>query len=149
MNIAIRLAGLEDIEQLSPLFDGYRQFYGQASDLALARRFLSERIAQRQSVILLACDQAGLGVGFTQLYPSFSSVRAAPIYLLNDLYVASAARGRGVGRDLLQAAAAHARATGAIRMVLSTAHDNATAQRLYEAQGWRREDAFYEYALAL
>jgi ribosomal protein S18 acetylase RimI-like enzyme len=149
MSIAIRPAALEDVEQLSPLFDGYRQFYGQVSDLELARRFLSERIAQRQSVILLACDEAGLGVGFTQLYPSFSSVRAAPIYLLNDLYVASAARGRGVGRDLLEAAAAHARAAGAIRMVLSTAHDNIAAQSLYEAQGWRREDAFYEYVLNL
>jgi GNAT superfamily N-acetyltransferase len=149
MSIAIRPAGLEDIEQLSPLFDGYRQFYGQASDLQLARDFLSERIAQRQSVILLACDAAGRGVGFTQLFPSFSSVRAAPIYLLNDLFVAADARGQGVGRDLLQAAAAHARARGAVRMVLSTAHDNLTAQRLYEAQGWRREDAFREYVLAL
>jgi GNAT superfamily N-acetyltransferase len=149
MSIAIRPAGMEDMEQLSALFDGYRQFYGQASDLALARHFLAERIAQQQSVILLACDVAGQGVGFTQLFPSFSSVRAAPIYLLNDLYVAADARGRGVGRALLQAAAAHARASGAVRMVLSTAHDNLTAQRLYQALGWRREDAFYEYVLVL
>lgn len=149
MSITIRPAGLDDLEQLSPLFDSYRQFYAQASDPQLARDFLSERIVRRQSVILLACDEAGRGVGFTQLFPSFSSVRAAPIYLLNDLFVAATARGRGVGRDLLQAAAAHARASGAVRMVLSTAHDNTTAQRLYESQGWRREAAFCEYVLAL
>ncbi|MGH8495270.1 MAG: GNAT family N-acetyltransferase [Gammaproteobacteria bacterium] len=140
---------MQDLEQLVTLFDGYRQFYGKTSDPPLARRFLSERISRDQSVVLIAEDSGGAAAGFAQLFPSFSSVRAAPIYILNDLFVAPVARRRGVGVLLLQAAAEMGRSTGAVRLKLSTATTNLPAQRLYEKLGWKRDDEFYEYGLSL
>lgn len=145
----IRPATIEDLDALVPLFDGYRQFYGQAADAERARAFLAERFAHHQSVILLALDDAGAGAGFTQLYPLFSSVRTARTYLLNDLFVAARARRRGVAAALLRAAAAHAKALGAIELSLSTARDNHPAQALYESLGWQRDSHYCEYSLPL
>ncbi|CAM5543596.1 N-acetyltransferase family protein [Rhodanobacter lindaniclasticus] len=142
-------AALADLDTLVPLFDGYRQFYGQPTDLARARAFLAERIERGESLILLARGEDGAGLGFTQLYPLFSSVRAVRIWLLNDLFVAASARRRGVAAALLTAAAAWARAQGAASLSLSTALDNAPAQALYESLGWRRESGFCEYSLGL
>jgi GNAT superfamily N-acetyltransferase len=149
MSLLVRQASIRDLDRLVPLFDGYRQFYRQPSDPALARAFLSERFAHHQSLMFVACDEQGNGVGFTQLYPLFSSVRAVRIYLLNDLFVTEDARRRGVARALLQASATHARALGAADLLLSTALDNTPAQMLYQSLGWRREEGFCEYRLAL
>jgi ribosomal protein S18 acetylase RimI-like enzyme len=145
----VRDASTSDVDQLAPLFDGYRQFYGRYPDLALARQFLTERLSRNQSMVLLAQAADGTAVGFVQLYPSFSSVRAAPVYILNDLFVAPAARGRGVGRILMKAAADAACKAGAVGLTLSTAITNAPAQALYESLGWKRNEDFYEYNLAL
>ena len=149
MTLNIEQAAIFDLEQLAPLFDGYRQFYGTSSDLALARQFLADRMTQNQSVVLLARGADGAALGFAQLFPSFSSVRASPIYVLNDLFVAPLARRRGVGTLLLQAAAGMARASGAVRVKLSTAITNVAAQRLYEAMKWTREEDFQVYNLSL
>ena len=149
MNVQIRQATIHDLDVLVPLFDGYRQFYEQGSDLALARRFLTERFAHHESVILLACDRQQRGLGFTQLYPLFSSVRAVRTYLLNDLFVATDARRHGVARSLMLAAADHAHALGAANLSLTTALDNAPAQALYESLGWQRDRQFCEYGLVL
>ena len=134
-----------DIAAVAPLFDAYRQFYGRKPDAQLAERFLHERLTQGESVVLLARDAAGNAAGFVQLYPLFSSVRAARGYLLNDLYVIATQRRRGVGRLLLEAAAEFARASGAARLKLFTAKTNASAQRLYESLGWVRDDDYLEY----
>jgi len=136
-------------EALVALFDGYRMFYGQTSDRKRAAGFLRERIERGESSVLIALGDDGAGLGFTQLYPLFSSVRAARIEILNDLFVAPGARGQGVGRALLRAAEGSARARGAVRLVLSTALDNHPAQALYAAAGWTRDDAFVEYAKPL
>jgi ribosomal protein S18 acetylase RimI-like enzyme len=150
MTFQTRLATIHDLDALAPLFDGYRQFYGQPGDEPRARQFLAARFANHESMILLACDDgAGQGLGFTQLYPLFSSVRTVRTYLLNDLYVAAPARRRGVASALLQAAAEQARAHGAASLSLSTALDNAPAQALYESLGWQRDRQFCEYALTL
>ncbi|MEO9079634.1 MAG: GNAT family N-acetyltransferase [Rhodanobacter sp.] len=149
MNFHIRAATVDDLAALTPLFDGYRQFYRQASDRARAQRFLADRLTRHESQILLACDAAGVGLGFTQLYPIFSSVRAVRTYLLNDLYVVETARRQGVARELLIAAAEHARSLGAASLSLSTALDNLPAQALYESLGWQRDQGFCEYALML
>jgi GNAT superfamily N-acetyltransferase len=148
MTLSVRTADIHDLDRLAPLFDAYRQFYGQASDLRGARNFLAARFAHHESLLLL-CERDGNAVGFTQLYPLFSSVRMARTYLLNDLFVASAARRSGVGRGLLEAAAKQARALGAAGLSLSTALDNAAAQALYESLGWVRDMQFCEYSLAL
>ncbi|HZK99574.1 MAG TPA: GNAT family N-acetyltransferase [Caulobacteraceae bacterium] len=149
MSITVRQAAAADIETLAPLFDAYRQFYEQNSDLDLARRFLSERFARAESVVFIAEDEAGAAVGFAQLYPSFTSTRAARIYVLNDLFVAPEARGRGAGGRLLATAADHGRAEGCAGLTLSTARTNLVAQALYEASGWKRDEVFLTYDLAL
>ncbi len=138
----------EQVELVAPLFDAYRRFYGQPPNLEGARRFLGERLERSESVILAVVEN-GRALGFTQLYPSFSSVSMKPVWILNDLFVAEDARRRGVGAGLLRAARDHALRTGAVRLALSTAFTNTTAQALYERDGWRRDTAFlhYEYEL--
>ncbi len=145
---AVRRATLNDLERLIPLFDAYRQFYGQPSDLIVARRFLSDRLVRNESVVLIAEEDGRRVVGFVQLYPSFSSILAAPMYLLSDLFVRPEIRRRGVGTLLLKSTIETARAAGAVRLELATAMTNRPAQRLYEALGWRR-DEFYQYGLSL
>lgn len=149
MTVTVRQATIHDLDRVAPLFDAYRQFYQQPSDLALAHRFIAERFQHHESVILLAIDAQGAALGFTQLYPLFSSVRATRKYLLNDLFVAPEARRLGVANALLDAAAAHGRAMGVSGLSLSTAHDNLAAQRLYESKGWVLDTEFREYSLAL
>ena len=146
--IQIRRADIHDLGLITPLFDLYRQFYEQASDLVSAKSFLQQRIRQNESVIFLAFDGAD-AVGFTQLYPGFSSVSMARTFLLNDLYVVSGHRRHGVGSLLLAAAVAHAKAEQAVRLSLTTNAANATAQSVYEAQGWAREKAFLTYNFEL
>jgi ribosomal protein S18 acetylase RimI-like enzyme len=149
MSFRIYQATIHDLDTLVPLFDGYRQFYKQPTDPARARSFLAERFAHHESVILLACDEHGAGLGFIQLFPLFSSVRAVRTYLLNDLFVSIDARRQGVAQALMRAAADHARALGAASLSLTTALDNKPAQALYESLGWKRDQEFCEYALAL
>jgi ribosomal protein S18 acetylase RimI-like enzyme len=149
MTVSVRPATLQDLEQLASLFDGYRQFYGKRSDLELARQFLSDRLSHRDSLVLIAEEPGEGAVGFVQLYPSFSSVRAARIYILNDLFVVANARRRGTGALLLRAAADIARTSGAVRLKLSTEITNLSAQRIYTALGWKRDEDFYEYGLSL
>jgi ribosomal protein S18 acetylase RimI-like enzyme len=149
MSFTVRQATIHDLDLVTPLFDGYRQFYGQLSDIGLARRFLLDRFQHHESVVLLALDSEGQGAGFVQLYPLFSSVRAARTYVLNDLFVAPMARRHGVAVALMREAAEFARAVGALRMSLSTAHTNESAQKLYESLGWERDKEFREYTLTL
>ncbi|HUA79019.1 MAG TPA: GNAT family N-acetyltransferase [Dyella sp.] len=149
MRFEVRQASVSDLDALVPLFDGYRQFYKQSSDLGRARAFLAERFANNDSVVLLACDERGRGLGFTQLYPLFSSVRAERIYLLNDLFVTAQARRDGVAKALLTAAGEYARTLGAKSLWLQTAQDNAPAQALYESLGWKRDREFCDYGLTL
>lgn len=147
MSVSIRRAGASDIDAVAPMFDAYRQFYSQPADLALAREFLQDRIARDESVLFLAARD-GVAVGFTQLFPMFSSVRTSRIWVLNDLYVAAGARRGGVARRLLDAAARFARDDGAARIVLETARDNAAARALYRAAGWVEDDSQW-YGLSL
>ncbi|MBW4532120.1 MAG: GNAT family N-acetyltransferase [Aphanothece saxicola GSE-SYN-MK-01-06B] len=146
--VVVRQAGPADLEVIVPLFDSYRQFYGQRSELDCVRAFLQERLAQGDSVLLIA-EADGQALGFTHLYPSFSSVSMAPIFILNDLFVVAEARRSGVARRLLEAAVRHAREAGAIRLTLSTAHTNTAAQALYASAGWQRDEVFrvYHYGL--
>ncbi len=136
------------VEIVSALFDAYRVFYEQASDKDGARQFIAARIAAQESVIFLALNEDGEGVGFTQLYPSFTSVGMQRIWVLNDLYVAKAARKTGVAWALMEAAHAHARATGAKRVELATAPDNYAAQALYDKLGYSQDD-FFHYSFAV
>lgn len=138
MSLAIRRASLADLDRVAPLFDAYRRFYSQPGDVPRARAFLRERLQHDESTILLA-ELDGAAVGFTQLYPMFSSVRTARLWVLNDLFVDDGARRQGVAQALLDAAARFARDNGAAGVMLETAHDNAPARALYRAAGWHEE----------
>ena len=138
----------EKVGLIAPLFDAYRQFYGQAPDLESARRFLSERF-QRGEAVIFAVIEGENALGFTQLYPSFSSVSMKSIWILNDLFVTEKARRRGIGARLLKAAVDHAQRTGAVRLVLSTGVENVTAQALYEQEAWQKDTAFFHYKFEL
>ena len=146
-DLAITRAGPADLDALSVLFDGYRQFYGQPSDLPRARDWLRSRLRVGESVVLVA-KRGGKTVGFAQLYPMFSSVRTARTWILNDLFVDSTARRKGVARALLDAAAAFARENGGAGISLETTRDNDAARALYRAAGWN-EDATQWYSLPL
>ena len=148
-NVVVRQATVFDLELIVPLFDAYRQFYRKPGDVELARRFLRERFEHNESTVFLALLEDGTAMGFTQLYRTFSSVSAAPILILNDLYVRPEARRNKVGSALLNAAAGYGRAIGAVRLTLRTEATNSTAHALYEGEGWVREEEFYTYNLAL
>jgi ribosomal protein S18 acetylase RimI-like enzyme len=140
MDTTIRRASAADLDALVPLFDAYRVFYAQPSDPVRARDFLAERLARGESAVLLA-ERGPSTVGFTQLYPIFSSVRTARTWLLNDLFVAEGARRGGVARALLDAAAAFAREQGAVGVMLETTRDNGPARALYRAAGWNEDES--------
>ncbi|KQY55159.1 GNAT family N-acetyltransferase [Lysobacter sp. Root494] len=146
MPVTTRHADLEDLDTITPLFDAYRRFYAQPGDLQRARDFLHERLQRGESAILLA-ELDGRAAGFTQLYPMFSSVRTARIWVLNDLYIDESARRHGAGKALLDAAAQFAREHGAAGLMLETTRDNDAARALYRAAGWN-EDATQWYSLS-
>lgn len=146
----IRQASPADLDAVAPLFDAYRQFYEQPPDPALARAFIAERLEREESVIFLA-ERDGHAVGFVQLYPVFSSTARRPrrLWLLNDLYVAPGVRQGGVGRALMARARRLAEETGACGLELVTARTNTIGQRLYQSEGYRRDDDFLRYELVL
>jgi GNAT superfamily N-acetyltransferase len=139
----IERAQARHLDVLVPLFAAYRRFYGRPDD-PRARLFLEERLVRSESVVFLAwlADEA---IGFTQLYPSFASVSLARMFVLYDLFVAPAARRCGAGAALLRAAVRYAAEQGATELMLQTASGNLAAQRLYEREGWVRDDEFYVY----
>lgn len=147
MLLDIKRVTKDDVSAVALLFDAYRGFYQQPSNLPAAFDFLEQRIAKDESVIFLAILK-GEAVGFVQLYPIFSSVQMKAAWLLNDLFVTDAARRQGVGEALLQQAKQFGRETNAAFLLLQTADDNYRAQSVYEKSGWiRTQDFFYEYPL--
>ena len=144
--VTVRRVNEENVHDAALLFDAYRQFYSQQADFEMARNFLAERLARKESVIYVAFED-GKAVGFAQLYPSFSSLSMKRIWILNDLFVAPPARGHGIGTALLEECKQLAIETGAKELILETMKSNVTAQRLYESQGWKRDEIFYRYNL--
>ena len=138
------------IDDVTPLFDTYRTFYRQPSDIQLAEQFIRARIENRDSAIFVAFDEVTeKSLGFSLLYPSFDSISTAPIWILNDLFVADEARRRGIGRALIDRGRQLALDTGAKRMMLDTEKSNTASHALYEALGFQRDDLFCTYVLDL
>lgn len=143
-------ATVHDVEDAAPLFDQYRVFYGQESDVVSARAFLFDRLVARESMIFMARDSTNhQAVGFMQLYPSFSSISLKRSWILNDLFVAEDNRGKGIAQQLLEEAKKYAGACSAKGIELATAQDNVKAQQLYERNGYEKDEAFYHYYLSL
>jgi len=149
MPLQTQRADASHIDLIAPLFDAYRGFYGQPSNLLQSRDFIAERIARDESVIFFVQDEAGEALGFVQLFPTFSSIDAHRTWLLGDLFTTPNARGRGVGTLLMNTARSFVVLSGGKGMTLETATDNFSAQRLYESLGYVRDTGYYTYCLDL
>lgn len=146
MSISIAQATIRELDDAAVLFDEYRVFYGQESDVDGARNFLFDRLEHGESVIFLARDEAdGTAVGFMQLYPLFSSVSMKRIWLLNDLYVRESHRKQQVGKALLEAAREYAVLTKSKGLEIATQVTNLRAQKVYQEHGYVLDDEFFHY----
>ncbi|MTH53565.1 GNAT family N-acetyltransferase [Bacillus mangrovi] len=139
-------AGTENAEAVGILFNEYRIFYRQTPDPEGAERFIRERIEKEESVVFCAETEDGQMAGFVQLYPIFTSVGMKRAWLLNDLFVSEPFRKLGAGQQLLDQAADWCKETEAAYITLETAADNRGAQRLYEKNGYKRNEDFYVYS---
>jgi len=145
----IERAGLEQVNQVAPLFDRYRQFYEQPRDEPRCREYLEQRLSNDESIVFLATEDTGRPIGFTQLYATFCSVDLITRLVLYDLYVEANVRRRGVARALMDEALRFARENGYERLTLETAVDNFPGQKLYEKEGWKKDNEFYTYHLSV
>ena len=138
------------VDIIAPLFDAYRVFYGQPTNPERSKQFLAARIGVRDTVVFLAVkgeEPQEQALGFAILYPSFSSVLAASVWILNDIYVAEQVRRKGIASSLIQRARKLAFDTGARRLTLETGTANEPSHALYKALGFTRDDAFCTYIL--
>jgi GNAT superfamily N-acetyltransferase len=142
--IQIKRAHQGHLNELVHLFDAYRMFYKKESNLEGAKHFLSERMQQKESIIFVALMEEKL-VGFTQLYPLFSSTNMMPIWLLNDLFVAKEHRGKQISKGLVKAAQEHCKITKANGISLETEKNNIPGNALYPKMGFTldQEHNFY------
>lgn len=131
----IREASLKDLNQISELFNAYRVFYKKESDLMRSMQFIKERFELNESVLFVA-ESDHILLGFTQLYPLFSSTRLSRTWLLNDQYVDPNHRGKKIGKALLKKAQEFTISSGAIALSLETAKDNYIGNGLYPAMGF-------------
>lgn len=145
MEYPILTATLTHVAELAKLFEAYRLFYQKEPDLAQATAFLQARIIQNESIIFIATDTAGRQVGFTQLYPLFSSTRMQKLWLLNDLFVLPEMRGKGISVALIERAKQHCQETLACGLILETAKDNAVGNQLYPKTGFELDTDYNHY----
>lgn len=142
--VEIREAALGDSAALAELFDAYRIFYSQKSDVEAARAFIHERMTGKSSQFFAAICEKKL-CGFVQLYPSFSSISMKPLWILNDLFVDPNYRRRQIAEKLLLRAEKFARDSGARGLTLKTALSNEAAQKLYLKLGWVLDEKFLTF----
>ena len=140
--------GVADIDELLPLFLGYRIFYKREPMPEESRAYMTARVQARDYTGFFARID-GKAAGFAIMSRTFSSGVMKPIWLLNDIFVDPTMRKAGVGAALMAKVDAHARATGAARVDLFTARTNKTAQSVYERAGWQRDEVFYRYQKTL
>jgi ribosomal protein S18 acetylase RimI-like enzyme len=144
----VTLADSSNIPKLANLFNQYRIFYGEETDIQAAKDFLTSRFKNKDSVILIAHENSQMG-GFIQLYSSFSSVGMQKIWILNDLFVDTDFRRQKVAKNLMEAAKRYAKETGALRIDLATQTSNTFAQNLYESMGYIKNESFFHYSLPI
>ncbi len=142
----IVLGTLDNLHDLVGLFDKYRIFYKKDSDLKGAEQFLSERIKNQESVIYIYYDK-NIAVGFTQLYPTYSSARMVKNWILNDLFVLEEYRKTGVATQLINKVIEFAKSNDANFVQLETQVDNFVAQKLYQHLGFELQEPDKEFLL--
>ena len=147
----IRKATIQDLDQLTTLFDQYLVFYKKPSNLEKHKSFLKERIENNEAIIFIAFDDKikEKAIGFTLIYPTFSSILLSKILILNDLYVDSTIRNNGTGEKLILKTMELAKELDVKLVRLRTAKNNIIAQGLYHKMGFVRDDLVYSYDLAV
>ena len=138
-------ATLEHLDELVPLFEAYRIFYKKRANELKTRQFLTERILKQESIVYLIFTEGGQAVGFTQLYPTFSSIRLGRLWLLNDIYVVPEMRSKGYSIALIEHVKDMARKTGAVGVVLQTDVTNDIGNKLYPRTGFELDSASCNY----
>ena len=145
----IERVGEEDLGELLPLMRGYCDFYGvDPSDgdlLAMSRALIAD--PEREGLQLLARDGSGRAIGFATVFWSWSTLSAARIGVMNDLFVDGERRGTGVADELIAACARACRERGGVASLgWQTAKDNVRAQAVYERVGAKRSE-WLDYSL--
>ena len=131
MNINIIKASIKNIDEVSELFNLYRQFYKYKSDINSSKKYITDRIINKESTIFLALNDKNIHMGFVQIYESFDSLNLDKIIILYDLYVKKEYRKFGIAFKLMKKSEEFAKSIGAKEIQLSTAKNNSTAQSLY------------------
>ena len=147
----IRKATVKDLDQLTTLFDQYLVFYKKPSNIEKHKSFLKERMENNEAMIFMAFDDTvkEKAIGFTLIYPTFSSILLNKILILNDLYVDSTIRNNGTGEKLILKTVELAKELGVKLVRLRTAKNNVVAQGLYHKMGFVRDHLVYTYDLAV
>lgn len=140
----VRRAQVEDLQQLSVLFNEYRQFYGASSNQELSYQFLKQRFEDQQTVIFINTKD-DIFTGFILLYLRFSSVACSKFYVLDDVYITPLYRRHGAARQLIDTAILFARHENALRISLDTQKNNHQSHKLYESMGFMRDDEFVTF----
>lgn len=148
MPLTIRTATPDDVGAIAPLFDAYRRFFTKAPDIEVSRRFLQERLAHGESVVLTAYD-GETATGFLQLYPLFSSWYARRQWFLSDLYVEDAFRGRGIGKRLVNACIEFAQKSGSRAILVELPYSEPHLVQFYGKLGFNKDAVFELYRRVL
>ncbi|MDF0726692.1 GNAT family N-acetyltransferase [Cytobacillus sp. S13-E01] len=149
LTVQIVQATTNEVQLVAPLFNQYRVYYEQESNESGTVHYLKERLDHNESVIFIACNSEKTeAYGFTQLYPSFSSISMRKTWILNDLFVKDEARRMGIAKKIMIAAHDFAKATDAKGVSLETAEDNLGARRLYESLGYKMDNEYLHYFLS-
>ncbi|AUC94964.1 GNAT family N-acetyltransferase [Bradyrhizobium sp. SK17] len=135
-DVTIRFVTRDDYDQWLPLWDGYNAFYGRSGPTALAPE-ITAMTWQRffdayEPVHALVADAGGTLLGLTHYLFHRSTTAIAPTCYLQDLFTGQAARGKGVGRALINGVYAQARLVGSPRVYWQTHETNHTAMQLYD-----------------
>jgi len=139
-----------DLPLILPLFDGYRRFYEQPSDIEASRIYLTERLDKNESVMFFVYENKNNeknGIGFAQLYATYSSVTLKKFWVLHDLYVKDDYRKQGIAKTLINKCKELAHENAPLGIIIESRISNQSAQHLFDAVGFVKEGEHYFYYL--
>lgn len=141
MGHVIRKVEIEDLEVLTELMYVYIVgFYKKPQPLRTDIHRLISNLLQEQGGIQFVVDQEGELVGFATLYFSWSTMKANPITIMNDLFLLESYRGTAAEEDLFQKCQIYSKENGYAFMSWITAPDNHRAQQFFDKMGGTRVD---------
>lgn len=136
LDLKIRPITRPDYDQWLPLWDGYNAFYGRSGPTALAPEITHttwERFFDaNEPVNALVAERDGQLLGLTHYIFHRSTIMIEPTCYLQDLFTTEGARGKGVGRALINGVYEQARLAGLSRVYWLTHETNLTAMQLYD-----------------